>query len=1000
MRLHSLTVTAFGPFAGTERVDFDALTASGLFLLRGATGAGKTSVLDAVCFALYGAVPGSRQGTRLRSDHADPQLMTEVVLDVTLGGRRLEITRRPEQPRPKKRGEGFTTERAQTLLREWTAGDPPGWRAASKSHQEVGEEIGRLLGMSRDQFCQVVLLPQGDFARFLRADATERAELLGRLFDTRRFGRVEDWLTERRRAGEEGLRSAQDGLRQLVARLEQAAGADAEPAEAWIPADDAAGLARSAPAWAAILRCGAEEQRAVAAAALDRAEQQHRLRAEQEAAARELTRRQESHTQALRRAGELAKADTEREALRQRLAAARAADVVAAALRLERTADAAYRTAAERERRARAGLGGEAADAVAQLVEAEQRARADLVRLEAAREDERRQAGAAAELHRLEAERRAAEELAEEAERWLARLPEQRAGLDLLLAGAREGAARAEQLAAREQEARQRLAAARQRDALRDRARRAAQLAADAGTAAADARTGWLDLRERRLDGMAAELAERLRDGDPCPVCGSAGHPAPARPSGGRVTREDEQVAEAAFRHAETAELRAAEALRSVREEAAGAAAVAGEEPVAALAAGLAELAAGLADALAVAEGLVGAEQALAALDRQCTEQEDQQRQATGRVAVLTARLEALTAELGQLAARVAAARGDAPSVAVRAAGLTDRAERLAAAAGAAREAEEAAARLKDAQAEVSAAAVAAGFAGAEEASAALLDAEERAAVEARLTRWDREHAAVRALLDDPDLAAAAALPPADPAAARVALEAATARLRTAAAADDAARRRCAELRRLGGELAERAAGLAPALAEQARISRLSFLASGTGGGNRLRMRLESYVLAARLEQVAAAASGRLVRMSGGRYTLVHSADRAAGTKRSGLGLRVVDAWTGTERDTATLSGGESFFASLALALGLADVVTDEAGGMPLDTLFIDEGFGTLDEQALEEVLDVLDGLRERDRAVGIVSHVADLRQRVPAQLLVRKGRTGSTLHLTGPDAA
>jgi DNA repair protein SbcC/Rad50 len=163
-------------------------------------------------------------------------------------------------------------------------------------------------------------------------------------------------------------------------------------------------------------------------------------------------------------------------------------------------------------------------------------------------------------------------------------------------------------------------------------------------------------------------------------------------------------------------------------------------------------------------------------------------------------------------------------------------------------------------------------------------------------------------------------------------------------------------------------------------------------------MRLESYVLAARLEQVAAAASARLARMSAGRYTLVHSDERASGRGRSGLGLHVIDAWTGAERDTATLSGGETFFASLALALGLADVVTDEAGGTRLETLFIDEGFGSLDEQTLDEILDVLDSLRERDRCVGIVSHVADLRQRVPVQLEIIKSRRGSRLrHRTAP---
>ncbi|WP_344443956.1 SbcC/MukB-like Walker B domain-containing protein, partial [Kitasatospora nipponensis] len=261
------------------------------------------------------------------------------------------------------------------------------------------------------------------------------------------------------------------------------------------------------------------------------------------------------------------------------------------------------------------------------------------------------------------------------------------------------------------------------------------------------------------------------------------------------------------------------------------------------------------------------------------------------------------------------------------------------------------------------------------------------------------EPQASAAVLAEPDLVTAAAAAPADPVGVQEALRAATADLRAAAGAEHAARERCAALAELGAQLAAAAHELAPRLASFGRISRLAQLTTGTSADNRLRMRLESYVLAARLEQVAAAASDRLVRMSGGRYTLVHSDERSAGGKRSGLALLVVDAWTGTERDTATLSGGESFFASLALALGLADVVTDEAGGMPLDTLFIDEGFGTLDEQALEEVMDVLDGLRERDRAVGIVSHVADLRQRIPAQLLVRKGRHGSTLQLTGPDA-
>ncbi|NEB89079.1 SMC family ATPase, partial [Streptomyces anulatus] len=233
--------------------------------------------------------------------------------------------------------------------------------------------------------------------------------------------------------------------------------------------------------------------------------------------------------------------------------------------------------------------------------------------------------------------------------------------------------------------------------------------------------------------------------------------------------------------------------------------------------------------------------------------------------------------------------------------------------------------------------------------------------------------------------------PPARPTAAQGEFDTAEWLVREASSARAAAEERCAELARLSREAADEVRRLGPVRQEYERIARLAGLAAGTSADNERKMRLEAYVLAARLEQVAAAATARLQRMSSGRYTLVHS-DARAGGRRAGLGLHVVDAWTGSERDTATLSGGETFFASLALALGLADVVTEEAGGVRLDTLFIDEGFGSLDDQTLDEVLDVLDSLRERDRSVGIVSHVADLRRRIPVRLEVVKERQGSSV--------
>ncbi|MFH0251959.1 AAA family ATPase, partial [Streptomyces chitinivorans] len=306
MRLHRLAVTAFGPFGDTQEIDFDELSAAGLFLLHGPTGAGKTSVLDAVCYALYGGVPGVRQTSgpaRLRSDHADPGTRTEVVLDLTVGGRRLEVTRQPEQRRPKKRGTGMTTDKAQSWLREYDAAAGT-WKALSRSHQEIGEELAQLLGMSREQFCQVVLLPQGDFARFLRAGAEERAKLLGRLFDTHRFAAVEQHLAELRTAAQRRVRDGDERLLALAHRMRQAAGGATEPGDgpdgdpfAGLSPGDL-GLADAVLGWAAPARALARERLDAAASALRLAEEAHTDARRRLDEARELERRRRRYAQA------------------------------------------------------------------------------------------------------------------------------------------------------------------------------------------------------------------------------------------------------------------------------------------------------------------------------------------------------------------------------------------------------------------------------------------------------------------------------------------------------------------------------------------------------------------------------------------------------------------------------------------------------------------------------------------------------------------------------
>ncbi|MFI5672305.1 AAA family ATPase [Streptomyces sp. NPDC051704] len=992
MRLHRLRITAFGPFAEPQEIDFDALSGAGIFLLHGPTGAGKTSVLDAVCYALYGSVPGPRQapGTSLRSDHADAGIPTEVALELTAGGRRLEIARRPEQDRPKKRGTGTTKDKAQSWLREY---DGEAWQGLSRSHQEIGEEIEQLLGMSREQFCQVVLLPQGEFAKFLRADEAARGRLLGRLFDTRRFAAVEALLAERRRAAEAKVRAGDEKVLGTAQRLAQAAG-DSADLRAWPlpghqPGDP--GLAGAVRAWAAVARCAARERLTVAEYALAAVEGRHAAARRAAGEARELDRLQRRHAETARRTALLAEAEPERERVRALLDRARRGALVAPALELRGAASAAHLSAAHAEAAARAELPPPLAEAgTEQLSAVEQRLREDLGALGAARRAEQRSAEIGRERATLEREARDAEEQLRDSADWLGRWEATRTALAERVDAAQQAATLAEQLAGRLEPARMHLTAARRRDELDGAAERAEGELLSVREESTAARERWLELKEARLRGIAAELAEALVAGQACTVCGSAEHPAPARPAPGHVDRAAEDDAHGRYEQAEERRAAVERKLAAVQEARAEAAAAAGEATTAELLALTSDLSARHAAAHAAAAGLHSARERLAGAEREHAARSSDRLDAERRSAGRASRREALDQEQAALEAGLALVRGDAPTVAARARTLEDRVRMVTAAAAALRRAEDTAGRLKEADAQLADAAFKAGFDTTEAAADAVLPDYERSALQRRLDAWQAEEAMLADRLGESDTAAAATLPPAAPDAAEAYEARAAAKLRAAGSAVDAARVRCAELDRLSRQAEQELRALGPLREAYDRVARLAGLTAGTSADNERKMRLEAYVLAARLEQVAAAATVRLLRMSGGRYTLVHSDAKASGRGRSGLGLHVVDAWTGSERDTATLSGGETFFASLALALGLADVVTDEAGGMRLDTLFIDEGFGSLDDQTLDEVLDVLDSLRERDRSVGIVSHVADLRTRVQAQLEIVKQRGGS----------
>jgi len=1017
VRIHRLEISAFGPFAGTEEVDFERLSAHGLFLLNGPTGAGKTSVLDAICYALYGSVPGARQdGKRLRSDHADPAAEPRVTCEFTARGRRFEVSRSPAWDKPSARGRnGFTTQQAKTLLRERVAG---AWVEKSGRNDEAGAEITALLGMDREQFTRVVMLPQGDFAAFLRSKASDRLELLQKLFGTERFEAVERELALQAASAVREVADLEGRLGLLVTR----ARAEAAALDAGFDAAPEAGDGPELLSW---LEEAASER------------------------ASDLAREAESCEEQRRGCADRLEAELAREERRSKLAAAlrRRANAEAAAPAL---ADAGAILDLHRKAELLGGQLKSVASAEERLARAEEAADLAAANVRAAAESSLELAGTglpavdvAAELFRLRALGAVvAERLADEDR--LAGLRERAAGLarrrqELARAGDRHAASlislrtetdalRAalqplEQLAGESVLRTKEAAAA---DELVDVVRRYGIAATECAAVTErhlrgrehhqELRRQWLDIREERLSNAAAELASRLETGVPCPVCGSPEHPSPV-PAGdsvlGLADKEEraKELSEAAERalsalEAELSESRqlvavlagqggdtdpaeAAEAAKTARDAAAEAAAA------------VAELAAGRARQEELAERIHSTEQARVGTLAQLAQAESALTEIEGQSAALELSLEALRAGHASLALR-----SDAIGQVVSILEQADAAQS---------QLDQAEARLAEAQTELDGVLPEAGFASAAEARQALLPASEAARLDSTVQAGRDEEVRLEELFASEELVLAAREQEARDQAAseqapgqheagaaagamdldllRAEAEQADRAAKDVAVAAGLARQAARTLGRLRAEYAELAeSGRAPR--ERAEVLKGLAEAARGSGDNSYRMSLNAYVLAARLEQVAIAASERLVAMSDGRYTLQHSDARAARNAKSGLGLEVVDEWTGRRRDTSTLSGGESFMASLSLALGLADVVQQEAGGVDIETLFVDEGFGSLDEQALEQVMDALEGLRDGGRVVGLVSHVAEMKQRIGSQLQVVKQRNGSTVHI------
>jgi len=1042
MHLRTLTVQAVGPFAGRHTVDFADLAASGLFLLEGPTGSGKSTLIDAVVFALYGKVASSEASDdRLRSAYASDDLPTVVDLTFEVGSGVYRVRRSPGYERAKRRGTGTTRQQPSVTLWRLSPDAPTSsglddvvqGEVLSTRLDEAGAELQRVVGLDRLQFVQTIVLPQGEFARFLRADPEDRRGLLQRIFGTQVYERLQQRLAELRREADQAVRAAREALAGTAAHFVGAArlsAAEGDGLRADVSAAAASGLV--------------DQVRDRLRARLDMLhEDSARAQETVEQAQRAWTAAREGLDETLRVAGlrerrtalrgELATLRADEAAqrrVRERLEAARSAAGVRALLAGVDAAEtgvdeaqAAVRTAFARAPQDVVGLPGVAAvtglaaadgDAGARGVAladvpgpdeapavvpdpaatgavitalggVRDRALADaaaldrLVALEG-RLDEGRRAVATARA----AVATARQELAGY-EDWLAGRPGERAELQRRVEQVGAVAGRAEALARDVTAAEEVCVRVTALGAARQELTAAEKRLEDAAAAAFDAANRESALRQAWIAGMAGELAEELTVGEPCPVCGSPEHPAPAARGEDHVSRKavsaaevERRVREQALQEARDDAVRLGQRVESLVEQVGDLTEAVAQERFAAATAALAEARRAEQEQVVLAE-------ALSRHDADTADRRERRDEAQRALARAESEAESLAARVAAEEVEVAQGLDGYPSVADRRAALRERS----AAAGTLRDALEARVRaahqLEARLAELATGLAEHGFDSAAQARSALLDAETVGALDAQVSAhaaaWDR----VTAALAEPEIAALPEDVVVDVAAAQDVERAARAAADEASGAAQVARERAEAAEAAARDVLAAADAVAARAAEAAPVTRLADLATGNGGDNPRRLSLATYVLMRRFEDVVAAANARLVGMSDGRYELVRSDEKEdVSARRTGLAMRVVDHWTGQQRDPRTLSGGESFYVSLCLALGLADVVTAEAGGIELGTLFVDEGFGSLDPHTLDQVLTELGRLRAGGRVVGVVSHVEALKQSIADRIEVR----------------
>jgi len=1017
-----LTIDEFGPYTERQVIDFNTLSPAGLFLIHGRTGSGKSSIMDAICFALYGETSGDeRDGKQMRSHFASDDEPTEVTLAFALGDKTYRITRRPAMEMAKVRGEGTTRRSPEATLWDRTeaAPDEEGTLVAD-GKRDVGEAIIARVGFTADEFRQVVMLPQGKFRSFLAASSSDREEILKKLFDTSRFEDLQEELKRRARAAKDEARKV---AQQIEAILENRSVASPEALEALHAEQRKQQETRAAEAAAA------KQALTTARKQLEEAKKVEALFVEHEKAEAALTEaqaRKETHVQ---RKAELQ-------------AAQRAQRVAPTFERLEEQ---------EQERTAAKAKRDEAKTAV-ETAEAQAKQAEEQLEKEQERQDEREKlqedittlkqlverVAQFAEAGTAVAAAQEAKEKAKQAEEQqraaVEKLVAEREALNERLETTKETAGtlelRTEQLKQAEDAlekserlASKRAAATEARQKLRAKTEALKQQEQEANTLQEKADA----LLQARLDGQAALLARELTDGEPCPVCGATHHPNPA-------TSDAELPDEATLDSAQAAAQEAQSAIPDLRAKAEKA-----RTRLAALEADVASLSSGeLFDADTERESLRAArdeaqakrDEAKEATERlpnlqekwesikqALTSKEEALENATAAVNKATAAVERAEERRKTLGADVPAEFETTEQVTSAHEHKERRLQKLKQSLKEAQEAhQEATNALSGANSSMSAAQEAlnmattkhekaqdafkkvletAGFADVEAFRQAYQSDEKLQALQDAIASYEKSLTESKGRLKRAkDAVKGKERPDLEPLTAavetkeKVHVEALTAQ----AEAKTQAEALVDDLEKVGDLAAQQRE-------EEQAYQRIGLLAEAAQGKNEKNLSLQRFVLASRLEEVLAMANERFETMSQSRYTLHRATEVADARSGAGLDLLVDDAYTGERRPVSTLSGGEGFQAALALALGLSDTVQNAHGGRRLETLFIDEGFGSLDAEALDRALETLLDLRTSGRLVGIISHVAELKERIDARVEVHAGMEGSTVRVEAPSA-